>query len=102
MPRRSSSIAVVILIGTVLLAGCATKTEESVVAAAGPQHFIHLNPPKPRPRRVSQECKLAKVDLPPERKEALFRQFTDQLGTDAPVLPVAVAAGPNDCRQASR
>ncbi len=90
------------LMGTVLLAGCASKTEAPVVAAAGPQSFIHLNPPKPRPRRVSQECKLAKVDLPPDRKEALFRQFTDQLGADAPVLPVATPASPNDCRQASR
>jgi hypothetical protein len=84
------------------LPGCA-PAPAPVTEAASPGPFIKLSPRPPR-AHGSSACRLAKPDLPPERKEALFKQFSAELAGD-PGLHSAggpPAAPVDACKQAAR
>ena len=87
------------------LAGCAPQVPKPQVSA--PPMTAQPLPAsagaaKPKPRR-QEACKLAHVDLPGERKAALFKQFAaERAGTDGAVAPPPAAPAPSNCRQAAR
>ena len=91
---RFERFALAVLAGPLLcLPGCATDSPEPAVKAAATGPFIHLSPPHPRPKR-RDPCKLAKVDLSSERKEALFKQFAAESGSDVPADQATAAPPP--------
>ena len=103
MPIQQHLVATALLTGSALvLTACAQPAPEPQVAAA-PQpvaaKFISLSPPKPRPRRVNDGCRLARVDLPAGRKAELFQLFDAEHAGADPALP---APRPDPCRQAAR
>ncbi len=99
MSVRFQRAVAVMVVGPILgLSGC-TPAPAPVVEASTEGPFIKLSPPAPRPHRVDP-CKAAKPDLPPERKEALFKQFTAEHAGDPALLAVAdTAPAPNACKQ---
>ena len=104
MPMRSRFSRAAILVGAAwLLSACAERLPDPTAAATP----IVLGTPAPRPhtvaraRRLDHGCARAKVDLPQDRKEALFRQFDAALGPAA-AIPSPAPSPPSDCRQASR
>lgn len=109
MPSRSSPIARLLVFGSALcVSACARQLPAPDLVSALPpvqRQAIRLTPPKPRVKKHdATDCKVAKVDLPSDRKEALFRQFALEQGDSADNVALAQAthSSPADCRQVAR
>ncbi len=101
MPIQHHLTATALLTGSALvLTACAGHSPEpqAAVAPQTPAKIASLSPAKPHPRRADPGCRLARVDLPADRKAALFRLFDAEHGADPIVPPPRL----DPCRQAAR
>lgn len=104
MPIQHHLTAAALLTGSAfVLTACAGRAPEPQAASAIPQATVAktftLSPVKPHQKRADPGCRLARVDLPADRKAALFRLFDAEHAGADPVLP---APRPDPCRQAAR
>ena len=103
MPIQHHLTATALLTGSALvLTGCAGHAPEPQAAAVPPAAVAKAltpSPTKPRPKRADAGCRLARVDLPANRKVALFQMFdAEHADVDAPMPP----PHPGPCPPAAR